>query len=419
MAEFHTSSDFSTPTAQDIFYSIYQAVADASNTYVDFVQDGSTDQVYLSTGATGVPTAATDFVVGQAFFVIEPALPFPSSSVKWQLKISLQSTNPIQFELSYSGGWTAASGFGSNETTGTQVQNNTSVGAVTKLYITSATETYGSGSQYTYFRLIFREGGGNCDDALYVGGYTPFDSSTSSKPVCMLWGAPDASSGWGLSSGNKGKTPTSNAHTGTVGCFVRSVNILVDHAYGVDRSGNYIAPSCYLFDTNQNILGTFGVYTFRGIDDSVPDWSADSTSSFLVTGRFLQRYVSSGAGSSVSSVDSAHVADKANPHETGLANLHNTVKTLDADEATYTVEDGISVVVVSTSRGAVSMKLPAPSGRSGKIIIVKVNGSASISTDVAITVDGGANIDGTGTINLTDSYTAVSLFCDGTQWFVI
>ena len=188
-------------------------------------------------------------------------------------------------------------GFIGKVTTGLLDAQNGTIGNVTKVYLSTVRETYATNKYYYYFRMLWREGGGNCTAAWYIGGYLPFDPAVDTKPVCALSQRPygDAATGtlncWEnpLVAGQN-VTPADYSHTASVKCYVKSIANLTENGRGDDRGGNYIAPSAYLFDSNDNVLGIFGSKTFRGFDNSVADWSMDSTGTYMVTGAFLQRF---------------------------------------------------------------------------------------------------------------------------------
>jgi hypothetical protein len=71
--------------------------------------------------------------------------------------------------------------------------------------------------------------------------------------------------------------------------------------------------------------------------------------------------------------------------------------------------------VIDCTSGTFTVTLPASSGRTGRILIIKNSGAGTI------TVDGNASetIDGAATYSLSVQYATVQIMCDGTNWKII
>lgn len=94
---------------------------------------------------------------------------------------------------------------------------------------------------------------------------------------------------------------------------------------------------------------------------------------------------------------------------TGGALLPVTSKT-----ANYTATDSDYFIKVDSTSGAVTITLPAASGRTGKVLVIKkIDASAN-----NVVVDGNASetIDGATTLTWNTQYASYSIFCDGTGW---
>lgn len=83
---------------------------------------------------------------------------------------------------------------------------------------------------------------------------------------------------------------------------------------------------------------------------------------------------------------------------------------------TYNATETDGIILCSGS--AFTVNLPAASGKSGKILVIKKTDS---SFSNIITIDGNASetIDGALTITLNTQYEAVKLICDGSNWHIL
>lgn len=99
-------------------------------------------------------------------------------------------------------------------------------------------------------------------------------------------------------------------------------------------------------------------------------------------------------------------------HVAGSQALPITTKT-----ATYTATATDYTILCNNTSGAININLPAASGCSGRIYIVKkVSGAGN-----NVVVDGNAseNIDGTITRTLTTQYDSVMIQSDGSNWYIL
>jgi len=95
--------------------------------------------------------------------------------------------------------------------------------------------------------------------------------------------------------------------------------------------------------------------------------------------------------------------------------MNNAVVAAKTGNATLSVDEHI--VPCDPSSGAFTLTLPAVSGIGGTIFVIK---NKTSSTN-AITIDGDSSetIDDETTIALTQPYASVTLFCDGSEWWII
>ena len=311
MAEFHQkiplpdhNSD-GTVDVGDLMFAIYESITHSSQSTLQFAVHDSNTAVYVDSTGNGTadsfatPSNGLAFVAGNGtpYMVIEPKAEYPGGG-KWQLKLSRQSGG-LYYELDQAGTWSSSNGnfSGSVATTGNISLVTGGVAATnitgTHLYFSSGTETYNVNNSYSYLRLILRNGASNSDWALYCGGYIPFSPTADTKPVVILAGTPQTSSGWSeAGSGGLNRTHQSYAHTAapTTKAYVASITSIVG-GNGHDYGSNYIAPSAYLLTTSGETLGIFGPTTFRGFDSTVPDWTVDASGAYIKAGGWLHRFV--------------------------------------------------------------------------------------------------------------------------------
>ena len=314
MAEYHKKATFDgSPTYAEIIHELYTCFASTSaQRIIKFASEGGNTAVYADADGNGsntfsTPTASSHWISG-SYFVIEPKTAYPGTGT-WQLKVKLSGAAQIDLELGTDAGWSSSThGFATNSTGELLMNPGTHTGydflsnpaTLSQAYITAAQDTYDTNT-YTYIRVLFRHGANDCTNAFYCGGYVPLSSTNDTKPIVLLVGAPtagDDTKSWGRNDSNTAnnfnRTAPDDAHSGaptTSTCYIRQ---LADFTSGTgrhaDRSGNAASPSAYLFTTAGNCLGTFGKNTFRGFDDSVADWTASTSASYVVTGDLLHRF---------------------------------------------------------------------------------------------------------------------------------
>jgi len=101
----------------------------------------------------------------------------------------------------------------------------------------------------------------------------------------------------------------------------------------------------------------------------------------------------------------------------GVANIDCLRVQVVTKTGAYTATDDDIVILVDATAGAITITLPAASGRSGQVYIIKkIDSSAN-----AVTVDANASetIDGALTYSLASQYDVVRIVCDGANWHVI
>lgn len=86
--------------------------------------------------------------------------------------------------------------------------------------------------------------------------------------------------------------------------------------------------------------------------------------------------------------------------------------------ANYTATVDDRVIVASSAGGVFTITLPAASGAEGMVLtVIKADGGVNAVTldgDGAETIDGGAT-----DARIDAQYDTITLYCDGTEWFII
>ena len=75
------------------------------------------------------------------------------------------------------------------------------------------------------------------------------------------------------------------------------------------------------------------------------------------------------------------------------------------------------LILVDATAGAVTVTLPAASGARGALIVVKKTDASA--NAVTVDADGAETIDGAATTALPAQYDAVTVACDGSQWWIV
>ena len=90
---------------------------------------------------------------------------------------------------------------------------------------------------------------------------------------------------------------------------------------------------------------------------------------------------------------------------------------IEAISATDTLDDTNHTVLVNAAGGVKTVNLPAASGATGKIFIIKKTDSSS--NNVTIDPNASETIDGSSTFAFNAQYRAVTIQCDGSNWHII
>ena len=90
---------------------------------------------------------------------------------------------------------------------------------------------------------------------------------------------------------------------------------------------------------------------------------------------------------------------------------------IESISATDTLDDSNHTVLVNASGGSRTVNLPAASGSTGKVFIIKKTDSSS--NNVVIDPNASETIDGSSTFTFNAQYRAVTIQCDGSNWHII
>lgn len=90
---------------------------------------------------------------------------------------------------------------------------------------------------------------------------------------------------------------------------------------------------------------------------------------------------------------------------------------IESISATDTLDDTNHTVLVDASGGSRTVNLPAASGSTGKVFIIKKTDSSS--NNVVIDPNASETIDGSSTFTFNAQYRAVTIQCDGSNWHII
>ena len=90
-----------------------------------------------------------------------------------------------------------------------------------------------------------------------------------------------------------------------------------------------------------------------------------------------------------------------------------------AVSGSYTIASGVYILTADSTSNSFTVTLPAASSNSGRIIMVKDSGGNSHSNNITISRNGSDVIDGEASIVLESPYAAVTLVCNGSNWFIL
>tara|TARA_B100001094_G_scaffold193314_1_gene187218 strand:- start:14572 stop:15156 length:585 start_codon:yes stop_codon:yes gene_type:complete len=112
----------------------------------------------------------------------------------------------------------------------------------------------------------------------------------------------------------------------------------------------------------------------------------------------------------------AHLVTKgwavANLASSGQGGSNVATRTVGQADSPVTVATSDFMIFADPSSGALTINLPSPTGLDGKRFVVKRTAGGSNSVSIVGAIDGGASL------NLSEPYAAVSLICNGSEYFI-
>jgi len=104
--------------------------------------------------------------------------------------------------------------------------------------------------------------------------------------------------------------------------------------------------------------------------------------------------------------------------ETGGGQIVN-VTTVAAATYDLLVTDYILNVTYTGTAAVTSLTLMTAQTVAGRIIHIKDAGGNATTNNITVDTEGSETIDGSATLSITTSYNAVTLYCDGSDWFIM
>jgi len=96
-----------------------------------------------------------------------------------------------------------------------------------------------------------------------------------------------------------------------------------------------------------------------------------------------------------------------------------TIGIATVSSATHTVASGEDIIHVTyTATGVVTVTLPTSETTAGRIIDIKDAGLNAITYNITVVTEGSELIEGSATLTLNANGSAVTLYSDGTNWFI-
>jgi len=95
------------------------------------------------------------------------------------------------------------------------------------------------------------------------------------------------------------------------------------------------------------------------------------------------------------------------------------VTTVNAATYDLLITDEILHVTYTGTGAVTSLTLPTAQVIAGRTIVIKDAGGNSATNNITIDTEGSETIDGAATFVIEEDYSSVSLYCDGSDWYVI
>ncbi|MEK9769271.1 MAG: hypothetical protein VW683_10160, partial [Betaproteobacteria bacterium] len=176
-------------------------------------------------------------------------------------------------------------------------------------------------------------------------------------------------------------------------------------------NGASATDTCQVTVGSNTSLGTLTIYGHDAADETLVVRAASSQSADILQ-------IQDNSGTELVTVDSSGKLgiNSASPNATLTVNGSMSLP-IESISATDTLDDTNHTVLVDASGGSRTVNLPAASGSTGKIFIIKKTDSSS--NNVVIDPNGAETIDGSSTFTFNSQYRAVTIQCDGSNWHII
>tara|TARA_R110000796_G_scaffold167313_3_gene284195 strand:- start:344 stop:1897 length:1554 start_codon:yes stop_codon:yes gene_type:complete len=200
--------------------------------------------------------------------------------------------------------------------------------------------------------------------------------------------------------------------TGTGGGPTSALESLISVVVAVPASTEYVAIADYWDSSEPNWATVVSRLDLTGATD------ADVNDAYGIRLLFQPAYISAdwdlqaslGDSKSLSQVEVLELADT-------VLSTPTAVTTVNA--ATYDLLTADKVVHVTyTTTGAAAITLPTAQAVSGRTITIKDGGGNASVNNITIDTEGSETIDGATTLIILVDYTSVTLYSDGTNWFI-
>jgi hypothetical protein len=309
MAEKHQKTTISTGVV-DIMYAIYTMVQTSGQTAIRWADtagaaDGSRAIYSGSAFIAASSVTSSTFANTASYMVIESSVAMPSGR-RWQAKISRGAANSnLYVNFAPRGSWNYATP-GFDTANYPYTGDLDALGAATTsgrvLVSTSDLDTYGSGTTYSYLRVVIWDSAGSAMlKSLYVGGYIPFDQTNNTNPAVALIRSPNIGAGtttvsWGYSTSgasNLNRIPpdyTGTAKNLTAQGYAYLATLDTSYAHR-DMSGNWCNMPVYIRCIDDaGFAGYFGKYSMFAGDTGRTLATADSAAEYLTCNDLVLRW---------------------------------------------------------------------------------------------------------------------------------
>ena len=176
-------------------------------------------------------------------------------------------------------------------------------------------------------------------------------------------------------------------------------------------TGGDVSDACEFTIGGTTSLGTLTVYGHDDSDETVVIRAASGQAADILQ-------IQNSGGTELFTIDDTGnvgintAAPNAKLSVTGSMSLP-----IEAISATDTLDDTNHTILVNAAGGVKTVNLPAASGATGKIFIIKKTDSSS--NNVTIDPNASETIDGSSTFAFNAQYRAVTIQCDGSNWHII